>query len=282
MLNKKIILITGMSGAGKTTAMQILDDMGYHCIDQFPIELLNNLYELIEKDERYQNVCVSVNALEYPMFLNFFQLKNLKVQTIFLDSNNEQLILRYKFTRRQHPFLSQHIATTLEEAIQKERSLFSGIKNNSIIYIDTSKRTKYDLKDTLEKHVTINKALNFSISFVSFGYRYGIPADIDIAIDIRFLPNPYYNENLRYLTGNDKEVYNFVMEQEESKKLKDHLVTFFDYMIAQYEKDGRSHITIGIGCTGGKHRSVSFINYLFNHYSQNYNCFKKHRDIEVK
>lgn len=282
MLTKKIILITGMSGAGKTTAMQILDDMGYHCIDQFPIELLNNLYELLEKDDRYQNVCITASALEYPMFLNFFQLKNLKVQTIFLDSNNEQLILRYKFTRRQHPFLSQHIATTLEEAIQKERSLFSGIKNNNVIYIDTSKRTKYDLKDILEKHVTINKAFNFSISFVSFGYRYGIPADTDIAIDIRFLPNPYYEEKLRYLTGNDKEVYNYVMEQEESKKLRDHLLYFFDYIIGQYEKDGRSHITIGIGCTGGKHRSVSFINYLFNHYSETYNCFKKHRDIEVK
>lgn len=278
---KKILLITGMSGAGKTTAMQILDDMGYHCIDRFPVELLNSLYELIENEEGYENVCLTASAIEYPIFYNFFKAKNLKIQTVFLDCSDEQLILRYKFTRRQHPFLIAKISNTLEEAIEKERKLFSSVKTKNILKIDTTKTTKYNLKEILEEHASINEHNNFTISFVSFGYKHGIPSDADVAIDIRYLPNPYYHEQLRGLTGNDSEVYNFVLEQEESKEAIEKLTDLFNYLIPQYAKDGRSHLTVGIGCTGGRHRSVSFVNYFYDFYGKNYHCLKKHRDAEV-
>ncbi len=278
---KKILLITGMSGAGKTTAMQILDDMGYHCIDRFPVELLNSLYELIENEEGYENVCLTASAIEYPIFYNFFKSKNLKIQTVFLDCNDEQLILRYKFTRRQHPFLIAKLSNTLEEAIEKERKLFSSVKTKNILKIDTTKTTKYNLKEILEEHAAINEHNNFTISFVSFGYKHGILSDADVAIDIRYLPNPYYNEQLRGLTGNDSEVYSFVLEQKESKEAIEKLTNLFDYLIPQYAKDGRSHLTIGIGCTGGRHRSVSFVNYFYDFYGKNYHCLKKHRDAGV-
>lgn len=277
---KKILLITGMSGAGKTTAMQILDDMGYHCIDRFPVELLNSLYELVENEDGYEHVCLTASAIEYPIFYNFFKSKNLKIQTVFLDCNDEQLILRYKFTRRQHPFLISKIVNTLEEAIESERKLFSSIKTKNILKIDTTKTTKYDLKEILEKHASINNQSDFTISFVSFGYKHGIPIDADIALDIRYLPNPYYDEQLRHLTGNDSQVYNFVLEQSESKEAIKNLLNFFNYIIPQYAKDGRSHLTIAIGCTGGRHRSVSFVNYFYDYYREKYHCLKKHRDAE--
>lgn len=277
---KKLLLITGMSGAGKTTAMQILDDMGYHCIDQFPVELLSDLNDLINRDDAYENVCLTASALEYPIFYNFFKSKKIRIQTIFLDCSDEQLILRYKFTRRQHPFLIAKISNTLEDAIKKERDLFSQVKATNILKINTTKTTKYTLKEILEKHAGLNDSNSFSISLVSFGYKNGIPIDADIALDIRFLPNPYYDEKLRGLTGNDNEVYNFVLEQEESKNAINQLTQLFDYLIPQYEKDGRSHLTIAIGCTGGRHRSVSFVNYFYDLYKEKYNCFKKHRDAE--
>ncbi len=278
---KKVILVTGMSGAGKTTAMKILDDMGYHCIDRFPVELLDSLYALINNDDSYNKVCLSTNAFDYSVFYNFFKQKKVPTQTIFLDCNDEQLILRYKFTRRQHPFLAANLTTTLDDAIKKERSFFANIFTKDAKLINTTKMTNYELKEVIESFAKIDQKISFSVSFVSFGFKYGIPQDCDFMLDIRYLPNPYYEEHLKHLTGNEIEVYDYVMNSMQSQETLEKLFLMCDYLLAQYEKDGRSHVSIAIGCTGGKHRSVSFVNELFEKYSRNYHCFKKHRDIEV-
>ena len=283
MEDVNIVLITGMSGAGKSTAMSVLEDMGYHCIDQFPVELIQDLGKLLRKesDVRYHNVALATNALDYTKFLMYFENIGINVRVLFLDASNEKLLLRYKFTRRQHPFLVKHMANTLEEAIESEREYFNAIKERASIHrIDTTYIPTSQLKTQIEKYLKLGDKPSFSISFVSFGYKNGVPLDSDLLFDVRFLPNPFYVEELKKLTGNDAPVYDYVMSFDQTKECIDHITTFLDYVLPQYEKEGKNHLTVGIGCTGGQHRSVTITNYLFERYSKQWNCFKAHREIK--
>ncbi|MEG0823105.1 MAG: RNase adapter RapZ [Erysipelotrichaceae bacterium] len=283
MATQNIILVTGMSGAGKTTAMQVLEDMGYHCIDQFPVQLINELGTIINEkpDPRYQNLALATTALDYVKYLNYFKSINANIRVVFLDASNEKLLLRYKFTRRQHPFLIFNKANTLEEAIEVERDMFETLKEHAILHIDTTKLSKLKLKEALESKLAFNLQPVFSISFVSFGYKHGVPLDADLLFDVRFLPNPFYVEELKNLTGNNINVYNYVMDCPETKEFLRYLVSFLDYALEQYNIEGKTHLSIGIGCTGGHHRSVSITNWLYDHYRVKYHCFKGHRDEMV-
>lgn len=283
MEDVNLVLITGMSGAGKTTAMSILEDMGYHCIDQFPVELIRDLGRLLNetKDSRYKNIALATTALDYTQFLVYFESIGMNVRVLFLDASNEKLLQRYKFTRRQHPFLVKHLANTLEEAIESERNYFNEIKERASIHrIDTTFLPASQLKSQIGKFLKLGEKPSFSISFVSFGYKNGVPMDSDLLFDVRFLPNPFYVDELRNLTGNDLPVYEYVMNSDQTKECIEHIVDFLDYVLPQYEKEGKNHLTVGIGCTGGQHRSVSITNYLFDFYSDKWNCYKSHREIK--
>lgn len=280
---QNILIVTGMSGAGKTTAMQILEDIGYHCIDQFPVQLISELGKIINNDcdPRYKNIALATTALDYPKFVNYFENIGCNCKVIFLDASNEQLLLRYKFTRRHHPFLNSHKANTLEEAIEMERDMFDSIQERAILHIDTTKLRQQELKKLLEQKLAISEKPVFAISFVSFGYKNGIPLDADLLFDVRFLPNPYYIDELKNMTGDDAPVYDYVMQFEQTQILLKHLKTFLDYAFEEYRNEGKNHLTVGIGCTGGQHRSVSVNNWLYDTYKEKYHCYKSHRDKKV-
>ncbi len=282
MSQQDVLLVTGMSGAGKTTAMGILEDMGYHCIDQFPVQLLSNLGEIIHSkiDPRYSNIALATTALDYPKFLNYF--KNIETKVIFFDASDEKLLLRYKFTRRHHPMLIASKANTLEEAIEVERDMFENLNDNSIMRIDTTKLSQAELKAILMEKLKLTSHDVFSISFVSFGYKHGVPLDADIIFDTRFLPNPYYVDELKELTGDDAPVYDYVMKFDETKQLLKHLTQTLDFCFESYAKQNKNHLSVCIGCTGGHHRSVSVTNWLYEHYKKKYHCFKSHRDKKVR
>lgn len=281
-MKHRIILVSGMSGAGKTTAMGILEDMGYHCMDQFPVKLLPNLLEMIAhgSDTRFHNLALSTNLVDFNEFKNTLGVLDIDLQILILESSNQELLKRYKFTRRTHPMLLSNIATTLEDGIQIERERLSKLKEQNCLVVDTSFLNATELKERLNKVFAINNRASFSISFISFGYKNGLPMDADLLFDVRFLPNPYWIEALRSKSGNDKEVYDYVMSDKETKRFINKLKPFLDYAFKQYIKEGKNHFTVGIGCTGGMHRSVSIVNWLFEEYGKKYHCFKEHRDLE--
>ncbi len=281
-MKHRIILVSGMSGAGKTTAMGILEDMGYHCMDQFPVKLLPNLLEMIalESDTRFHNLALSTNLVDFNEFKNTLGVLDIDLQILILESSNQELLKRYKFTRRTHPMLLSNIATTLEDGIQIERERLSKLKEQNCLVVDTSFLNATELKQRLNKVFAINNRASFSISFISFGYKNGLPMDADLLFDVRFLPNPYWIEALRSKSGNDQEVFDYVMTDKETKRFIKKLKPFLDYAFKQYIKEGKNHFTVGIGCTGGMHRSVSIVNWLFDEYGKKYHCFKEHRDLE--
>ena len=280
---QNVILVTGMSGAGKTSSIGILEDMGYHCIDQFPVQLIDELGKIIsdQHDDRYQNLALATSSQDYQKFLSYFEGRDMNVKVLFLDASNEKLLLRYKFTRRSHPFVVNKMANTLEEAIEKERDLFNELSYRKVIHIDTTKLTLAALKKLIESKLSIDAKDGFAISFASFGYKHGVPMDADLMFDVRFLPNPYWIESMRSLKGDDKEVYEYVMNSKETKTYVKKLIAFLDYSFKQYKKEGKNHLTVAIGCTGGQHRSVSLVNYLFDNYRNKYQCHKGHRDKKV-
>ena len=277
---KRVILVSGMSGAGKSTATRILEDMGYHIIDNFPVQLLSLLVDMIENstDPRYSYIALSTSAEDFPAFLRGIKGEGIEVRVLFLDASDTVLIHRYKSTRRTHPMLLSNTANTLEEAIGVERTMLSKVINNSFVTIDTSFLTEKEMKNTLNQYFAKGAAPSFSISFISFGYNYGVPMDADLMIDVRFLPNPFWVPELRPYSGNDKCVYDYVMEKPETKEFLKRLLSFMDYSFKEYVKEGKNHFTVAIGCTGGQHRSVAITNFLYDHYRNTYHSYKQHRD----
>ena len=278
--NKRVILVSGMSGAGKSTATRVLEDMGYHVIDNFPVQLVTLLVDMIETstDPRYSYIALSTTAQDFASFLRNLKGQNIEVQVLFLEASDSVLLHRYKSTRRMHPLLLINTANSLEEAIAVERQMFARNINNSFITIDTSFLSEKEFKRKIEQYFSKSRVPAFSLSFVSFGYKYGVPMDADLMVDVRFLPTPFWVVQLRPYNGNDKEVYDYVMDKPETKEFLDRLLSFTDYAFAQYVKEGKNHFTVAIGCTGGQHRSVAITNFLYDHYKDQYNCYKEHRE----
>lgn len=278
---KRVILVSGMSGAGKSTATRVLEDMGYHIIDNFPVQLLSLLVDMIENssDPRYSYIALSTSAQDFDQFLRGLKGEGIEVQVMFLDANDSVLLHRYKSTRRMHPLLLSNQCNTLEEAISVERQTFAHIANNNqFITIDSSFLGEKEFRNKIEKYFSRSSIPTFSISFISFGYKYGVPMDADLMIDVRFLPNPFWVVELRPFSGNDQQVYDYVMDKPETQEFIKRLLAFMDYAFEQYVKEGKNHFTVAIGCTGGQHRSVAITNFLFDHYKEKYNCYKEHRD----
>jgi len=279
-MSNKVVLVTGMSGAGKSTAMRVLEDMGYYTIDNYPVSLVDNLVELIEStnDIRYKFVALATSANDFAQFVKGLKSDNITLDVLYLDANDNVLLHRYKSTRRIHPFLLSNVCNTLEDAITYERNLFAKNINNAFVTIDTSFLSEKEFRNKIEQFFSRSKLPTFSISFISFGYKYGVPMDADLMFDVRFLPNPYWDLNLRTFSGNDENVYNYVMDKPETKEFIKHLISFTDYAFEQYKNEGKNHFTVAIGCTGGQHRSVTITNFLYDYYKDKYNCYKEHRD----
>ncbi len=280
---KRVILVTGMSGAGKSTATRILEDMGYHVIDNYPVQLVSLLVDMIETstDPRYSFIALSTSAQDFPEFLRGLKGQNISVSVMFLDAADSVLLHRYKSTRRTHPLLLSNTCNTLDEAISVERQMFTSAINSSFITIDTSFLSEKEFKKKIEQMFSRNSIPSFSISFESFGYKYGVPMDADLMVDVRFLPNPFWEITLRPYNGNDACVYDYVMEKPETKEFLTRLSSFLDYAFEQYANEGKNHFTVAIGCTGGQHRSVSITNWLYDHYKNSYNCYKQHREEKM-
>ena len=283
-MNRKIVLVTGMSGAGKSSAMNALEDMGYYCIDNFPKELLPQLDELLAtRSSQYPYVALSVSALDYLDFVTYFKNLTEPISIVFLDCSNEELLLRYRFTRRHHPMIASNKATTLEEAIEIERDLFDHLQESAgdTIHIDTTKLSSAALAKRIRHRFQKFQSTPFTITFQSFGFKHGVPMDADMVIDVRFLPNPFYEPDLREKTGNQKEVYDYVMKKPETQDFILRLKDYADFVFTSYAAQNKSHMIVAIGCTGGQHRSVSICNWLYDTYKDQYTCFKSHRDIGV-
>ena len=282
----KFVILTGMSGAGKSTAIKMMEDMGYFCVDNLPIPLLEKFVELSSlQSAKLQKVAVGIDirsgqALgEMKEILERIRAKGAGYEILFLDAEDSVLVKRYKETRRNHPLSG---GERVDKGIEEERSRLKFLKEQADYIIDTSQLLTRELKIELEKIFIQNQDYkNLFITILSFGFKYGIPNDSDLVFDVRFLPNPYYVEGLRQKTGNDKEIQDYVMQFEEAHIFLDKLTDMLEFLIPNYITEGKNQLVISIGCTGGKHRSVTLANEIYKRLSsrKEFGLKIEHRDI---
>lgn len=274
-----------MSGAGKSSALKMLEDVGYFCVDNLPTRLLCRFAELtLDKTANISNVALCIDIRSGASIDEFLdELKKVhdmgvKFEILFLNASNRILIKRYKETRRNHPLAR---SGRIEDGIEKEREAVDVLKKHADYVIDTSQLLTRELKAEIDRiFVREEEYANFNVAVVSFGFKFGIPADVDLVFDVRFLPNPYYDLSLRPLTGNDGPIQEFVMKHEESRVFLEKLEDMLKFLIPNYIKEGKYNLVIGIGCTGGKHRSVTITNALAEKLKQlPYPVKVEHRDI---
>ena len=283
----RFVIVTGMSGAGKSTTLKMLEDVGYFCVDNLPFPLILKLSELtLMPSTEINKIAVGVDIRSGHSFSQFEEILNqlteteFKYEILFLDSRDDVLIKRYKETRRNHPLAKEG---RLDEGIRQERKKLEGLRRRADYILDTSNTLTRELKVELNKIFVENKEFkNIYVTVCSFGFKYGIPSDADLVFDVRFLPNPYYIEHLRYQTGNDMEIREFVMENENAREFLQKLKDMVRFLIPNYISEGKHQLVIAIGCTGGKHRSVTLANELYETLGQDENLGIKieHRDIE--
>ncbi|MFP3155851.1 RNase adapter RapZ [Lachnospiraceae bacterium ZAX-1] len=282
----KFVILTGMSGAGKSTALKMMEDIGYFCVDNLPIPLIYKFSELANlENSELQKVAVGIDirsgqALEeLQQILEQLHKVGRSFEILYLDSNDNVLVKRFKETRRSHPLAKDDHA---DKGIALERMKMEFLKRQADYIIDTSLLLTRELKAELDKIFVKNQRYkNLMITIVSFGFKYGNPTDSDLVFDVRFLPNPYYIEELKYKTGNDKEIQEYVMQFEASHQFLDKLEDMVLFLLPNYIIEGKNRLVISIGCTGGKHRSVTLSNELYKRLkNQNeYGIKIEHRDI---
>ena len=283
----RLTIITGMSGAGKTVAVQCLEDMGYFCIDNLPPMLLLKFIEMIDQSQNKMDKIAVVMDLRGRAFfrhlskaLDEIAKKDWIIQKIlFLEASDEVLIRRYKETRRNHP-LAPH--GRISEGIKRERALLSEIKGQAQIILDSSGLKPVQLKNKIQEHFSASNDDTFSVHIFSFGFKYGSPIDADLLFDVRFLPNPYYVEKLRILTGLDESVSSYVLKYAETKQFLEKFIDLLACTLPYYQKEGKRQVVIGIGCTGGQHRSVTIAEYISRYFAGTYRTVVTHRDIEKR
>lgn len=283
----RIVVVTGMSGAGMRTALKVLEDAGYYCVDNLPVELVLKFLELAVNNSRnISNIamCVDVrvgeNFGEFATVLSAMDKMGYEYDILFLEAEDEVLVKRYKETRRNHPLAGEH---RIMEGILQEREEIAFLKEKADYIIDTSTLLTRELKQELEKiFVEDENFNNLMVTVLSFGFKYGIPVDADLVFDVRFLPNPYYFDEMRPLTGNDVLVHDYVMGFKEAEEFLAKLTDMINFLIPNYILEGKNRLVIGIGCTGGKHRSVTIANELFSRLEgNNFGVKVEHRDIEL-
>ncbi len=284
----RFVIVTGISGAGKISALKIFEDSGFYCADNLPIELINNFADLVFAENSEKNkVAIGVDIRSGARLdkmndvLKELKEKEQEYEILFLDCNDQTLVKRFKETRRSHPMGDQD---SVYNEIEEEREKLAFLKDQADYIIDTSNLLIRDLRKEIENiFIKDKKYNNLFVTILSFGFKYGVPADCDLVFDVRFLPNPYYEPKLKKKTGEDKDVQDFVLNSPVSEIFLDKLFDMIEFLIPNYIEEGKNQLVIGIGCTGGHHRSVTVANELYKKLSKddsNYGLRKAHRDID--
>ena len=281
----QVVIITGMSGAGKTVAVQSFEDLGYFVIDNMLPNLAEKFADVIQNAAEFDKMAMVMDSRSqefYDQILTCIQrLKSrtdLQVEILFLDASDVELVSRYKETRRLHPLSRQG---GVLEGIQKERALLSDLKSQADVVIDTTELTPRNLRVRIDDYFGDGQTSSFFVEVMSFGFKYGLPLDADIVMDARFLPNPFYLPELKHLTGNDQPVQDYVMQSQLAKDFYSHLKALLKVALPGYIQEGKSSLTIAIGCTGGQHRSVTIANRLNQDLRKDgYTVNLHHRDVD--
>lgn len=281
----QMVIITGMSGAGKTVAIQSFEDLGFFCVDNLPPTLLPKFLELMKDSGGKMNKVALVMDLRGREFFDslFEALDDLSEKTwitpqiLFLDAKDSTLVSRYKETRRSHPLAPTGSPLN---GIQVERELLEELKGRAQAIIDSSELKPRELREKILKQFSTNAGETFSVNILSFGFKYGIPIDADLVFDVRFLPNPHYIDTLRPKTGLEEEVSSYVLKWSETQKFIEKVADLLSFMLPNYKREGKSQLVIAIGCTGGQHRSVTLAEYFGKYFEKEYKTHVSHRDIE--
>lgn len=285
----RFVIVTGMSGGGKATAINMLEDAGFYCVDNLPVSLIEKFTELISMpDSEITKVVLGIDARAGQSFegvagiIDSLKERGTPVEVLFMDCNDQTLIKRYKETRRIHPMNA--VGDRLEDGIAKEREVLSEIKKKADYIIDTSSLLTRELKEELDRIFVKNEGYNsLMINVLSFGFKHGIPSDADLVFDVRFLPNPYYIDELKHKTGNDKPVQDYVKSFPACQEFVDKLTDMLEFLIPGYVKEGKYQLVVAIGCTGGQHRSVTIANELYERLKNlggNFGLKLTHRDVK--
>jgi len=271
----KFVIVSGRSGSGKSTALNVLEDLDFYCIDNLPVGLLLDLgnQSLLGDDVRLEKVAISIDARnlkgeieKFPAFYSALQQKNIEVDILFLDAQNDILLKRFHSTRRKHPLSDSSLSLT--EAIDKESALLDTISLKADLSIDTSNLSLYELRDIIKLRVSGRKSQELAILFESFGFKHGVPSDADFVFDVRCLPNPYWDTTLRKYSGLDEPVINFLAAQDDTAKMQKDIINFLETWLPNFKDSNRSYLTIAIGCTGGHHRSVYICEKIGHHFKK--------------
>lgn len=285
----EFVIISGMSGAGKTSALHIMEDIGYYCVDNIPTSLLQTLYKLCKdsSDKAMKRVAVVVDVRgngDYEVMyddLENFKKNNEGVSILYIDAKVDSLIVRYKETRRRHPLTERLKDGSVAAAVKEEQRLLVPVKTLADYSIDTTFMSIKQLRERIISMFLENSSNSIMITFMSFGFKYGIPLESDLIIDVRCLPNPFYIAELKEHTGLEKCIQDYVLDSEETQEFVKRLIDWLDYSLPLYLKEGKSELVVGIGCTGGKHRSVTIAELLDNYFMEKgYKCILQHRDVK--
>lgn len=284
----EFVILTGLSGAGKTNALHAMEDSGYYCVDNLPPLLLETFYDLCDNstDNRMKKVAVVADARSGEMFADIpeviskLRLEGRQFKILFLDAKPNTLLVRFKGTRRKHPLIGEIASGSIEEAVELENELMNGVKAMADYVIDTTFMNPNELMERVTTLFSAGAHDTLLVTCVSFGYKYGIPPEADMVLDVRCLPNPFYIKELKPLTGLDEQVRDYICGFDVTGEFLDHLYAFIDYLIGLYRNEGKSELVIGVGCTGGKHRSVTVARMLNTHLLENgQKSAIHHRDI---
>ena len=284
----EFVIVTGLSGAGKTNALHAMEDNGYYCVDNLPPLLLETFYDLCENsaDRRMKQIAVVADARSGEMFADLddvivkMRADGKKFRILFLDAKQSTLIVRFKETRRKHPLIGEITSGSVEEAVGLEDELMKGVKAMADYVIDTTYMKPNELKERVTTLFAAGAADSLLITCLSFGYKYGIPPEADLVFDVRCLPNPFYIKELKSLTGLDEPVREYIMSYEVTGQFIEKLCDYLDYTVGLFRDEGKSELVIGVGCTGGKHRSVTVARLLNAHFlEQGQKSSIHHRDI---
>lgn len=281
----QLVVVTGLSGSGKSTAIHVLEDLGFYCIDNLPVALIPRVVELWESSqEEVRRVALGVDVRErhfleeVPSVFAELRTRGVALEVLYLEASDDVLLRRFSETRRPHPAAE---GGSLADGIRREREKLRALREASDRIVDTSAFTVHELRATLRDLIERTDTGAMTVALVSFGYKYGLPTDADLVLDCRFLPNPFFVEELRHRIGTDRAVADYVLNREETQELLRHVTALLEFTLPRYQREGKSYLTIAIGCTGGRHRSIVLIEELHRLLAERgHRVLVRHRDAE--